>query len=99
MTEVVQLLHGEENVERADAGYIRVTRPEHEGRQMIREVAARQVSLLRYAGRMFVLARFRSEKAMSRNPPRRATAGSERTQRSFMGKRFTEYARFSSSEL
>ena len=43
VTEVAQLLHGEENVVCADAGYTGVEkRPEHEGRQVIWQVAARR---------------------------------------------------------
>lgn len=43
MTEVAQLLHGEENVICADAGYTGVEkRPEHEGRQVIWQIAARR---------------------------------------------------------
>jgi len=43
VTEVAQLLHGEENVVRADAGYTgEEKRPEHEGRQVIWQIAARR---------------------------------------------------------
>ncbi len=43
VTEVAQLLHGEENFVCADAGYTGVEkRPEHEGRQVIWQVAARR---------------------------------------------------------
>jgi IS5 family transposase len=43
VTEVAQLLHGEENVVCADAGYTGLEkRPEHEGRQVIWQVAARR---------------------------------------------------------
>ena len=43
VTEVADLLHGDENVVCADAGYTGVEkRPEHEGRQVIWQVAVRR---------------------------------------------------------
>lgn len=43
VTQVDKLLHGEENMVGADAGYTGVEkRPEHEGHQVIRQVAARR---------------------------------------------------------
>ena len=43
LTEVDKLLHGDENVVCADAGYIGVEkRPEHEGREVIWQIAARR---------------------------------------------------------
>jgi transposase, IS5 family len=43
VTQVDKLLHGDENVVCADAGYTRVEkRPEHEGRQVIWQIAARR---------------------------------------------------------
>lgn len=43
VTQVGQLLHGEENVVCADAGYTRVERrPEHAGREVIWQIAARR---------------------------------------------------------
>ena len=55
VTEVAQLLHGEENVVCADAGYTVVERqPEHEGRQVIWSVAARR-STYKHLSRRSVL--------------------------------------------
>jgi IS5 family transposase len=43
VTQVDKLLHGDENVVCADAGYTEVEkRPEHEGRQVIWQIAARR---------------------------------------------------------
>ena len=43
VTQVDKLLHGDENVVCADAGYTGVEkRPEHEGRQVIWQIAARR---------------------------------------------------------
>jgi len=45
VTQVDKLLHGDENVVCADAGYTGVEkRPEHEGRQVIWQVAARRIT-------------------------------------------------------
>ncbi len=52
VTQVDQLLHGEENVVSADAGYTGVEkRPEHEGRQVIWQVAARRSTYKKHGKR------------------------------------------------
>jgi len=51
-TQVDQLLHGEENVVCADAGYTGVEkRPEHEGRAIIWQIAARRSTYKKYGKR------------------------------------------------
>ncbi len=52
VTQVDQLLHGEENVVCADAGYTGVEkRPEHEGRQVIWQIAARRSTYKKHGKR------------------------------------------------
>jgi len=52
VTQVDKLLHGEENVVCADAGYTGVEkRPEHEGRQVIWQVAARRSTYKKHGKR------------------------------------------------
>ena len=52
ITQVDKLLHGDENVVCADAGYTGVEkRPEHEGRQVIWQIAARRSTYKKYGKR------------------------------------------------
>jgi len=52
LTQVNQLLHGEENVVCADAGYTGVEkRPEHEGRPVIWQIAARRSTYKKHGKR------------------------------------------------
>jgi IS5 family transposase len=52
VTQVDRLLHGEENGVCADAGYTGVEkRPEHEGREVIRQIAARRSTYQRLSKR------------------------------------------------
>ncbi|MFJ4445134.1 IS5 family transposase [Pseudomonas sp. NPDC089422] len=65
VTQVDRLLHGEENVVCADAGYTGVEkRPEHEGRQVIWQVAARRSTYLKHGKRSLLYKQIRKiEKA------------------------------------
>jgi IS5 family transposase len=68
VTQVDKLLHGDENVVCADAGYTGVEkRPEHEGRQVIWQIAARR-STYQKLGKRSVL--YKSS-ARSKKPRRR----------------------------
>ncbi|MCY1347717.1 Transposase DDE domain protein [compost metagenome] len=78
VTQVGQLLHGEENVVCADAGYTGVEkRPEHEARQVIWQVAARR-SIYQQLGKRSALykAKRKIEKAKAQVPQPRL-AGNE----------------------
>ena len=66
VTQVNKLLHGDENVVRADAGYTGVEkRPEHEGRQVIWQIAARRSTYQKLGKRSVLYKAKRKSKSRS----------------------------------
>ena len=75
VTLVDKLLHGEENMVGADAGYTGVEkRPEHEGREVIWQIAARRSTYKKLSKRSALYkAKRKIEKAKARGAPRLST--------------------------
>lgn len=72
VTQVDKLLHGMENMVGNDAGYTGVERrPEHEGREVIWQIAARRSTYKKLSKRSALYkAKRRIEKAMAKCAPR-----------------------------